>query len=322
MKRKIWILQQYPTKMRYSEWFGTVIEQGLRQYGLDACVIDNHCEQLQTSHDESFSPLLQSVKYELASIERLYEVADIDNDIVFVLDPSFPGYVTNLCTYFRNIVCYCHATCLNQADIFADVVDIKKPLEETFLKHCACVFVATTYHKQKLEYGFGLDNVYVVGFPYPPTLLSYKKIHKIPADKRINKLLLPVRNCAQKIDPEIYACLVDLPFEIRTFKTWDSYYDALSHYKFVVSLAQEETFGISIAEAVELGTPVLVPDKCAYVELYGYYFRFIDADHFRVQYNVLCKYYDDYVLRALETHPFNNDFISDIVSVLSQIYEF
>jgi len=315
MDRTIWVLQQFPAKMRYSNWFGFEITKSLEKYWkafLITPTMDGVGDQ-DTSKD--FQPLYESIVYELRSLHTLHKYAK-KNDVIIVLDPSFPGYVVNIRTWFDGpIITYCHATSLNEKDIFENKRQYKWQLEKAFLSSCNVVLVATQYHKQKLRNGGLKTHIEVIGFPFPKTLSDFinsSLYHK--QYQRNGRILVPSRQHSQKIDLTVYNQVKSkVPIDIAYFDNWTDYYVALMTYGCVASFAVEETFGIAPAEALALGTPVLVPDALSYSELYNSKYKYRSVDEF------VSKFHELTSTEHKPTFVFNMSFYDDLCQIVCSV---
>ena len=330
-ERTMYVIPQLRTQMRYSSWFADEIVKAFRNaddfiFNTVHVVGDKNVVYDDTNVD--FSPALKSILFELHCLEELFiDYRFTDSDAVFVCDCSFPGFVANLRTWFRGyIFTYCHATSLNKLDIFAPIRSYKWALEKAFLEECDIIFVASKYHKDKLLNDGSLrnDNIFVVGFPTPPTLLDYVSRHKLTKKTNPSQskyILIPSRQCAQKVNPKLYSRLEEAGYNIvvKTFPTWESYYDALRGADIVLSLAQEETFGISTAEALYLGTPVLVPDAMSYSEMYPSMYKYnpSDPNDLIAKIEYIFNHYDQVSPEPATINLFNDDFYSEIIDIIT-----
>ncbi len=148
------------------------------------------------------------------------------------------------------------------------------------------VFVATNYHKDLIlkSRAINSDKIKVTGFPFKPP-----KFQKV---KKKNQIVFPHRFDPEK-NYELYLELADdinLPkgWEfVTTFdkaKTKEEYYKILWDSKIAISLADQETWGIAMLEALCCDCIVLVPNKLSYKELYKPVFRYTNI--FDFQYNL------------------------------------
>lgn len=283
----LYIVPQLRIIFRYQEYWPELLEEGFKKHFGDV-------ELLRDSgyyHPDSglFTNVEAHVELELNQILELWRTVR-DGDIVFFADLDFPGFSTvwaQLIKYRRRVLVtgFLHAGSYCTGDIF-EGDEAKRLLEAAMLRAVDVVFVATNYHKQKLLKAFGpvASKVKVVGFPvYLPR--KYKQFYyRDWKEREFDAVFLGRRR--QK-GTDILEELCKALRGVRVVSTtpvkgaehvrvehWADYFWLLGNSKIVVSCAREETFGLAVAEAVEMGCVPVVPDRYAYVELYPEEFRY------------------------------------------------
>ena len=120
-KMRIIYVPQYPTSMRYQEWWMWKIPQEFSNAGYEVTVLGKDYAKMMAYRRGSldmFSPINMSIEFETEQI-REYMLLDIkDDDILFLSDISFPGFFSNVLYHKRcsKMFAFCHATSINKFD--------------------------------------------------------------------------------------------------------------------------------------------------------------------------------------------------------------
>jgi len=272
---RIIFVPQYPTKMRYQEWWFDEFPKKFREAGFEVLVLgkgyyDMICKIIENMDEDepnvvkgNFAPIETAINFECKQINQYMNLEIRDDDILFLADLSFPGIFSNVLFHKRpkRMFAFCHATSINKLDYFAKDMMVKFPIERAHSRMFDAVFVGSNYHEDRLKF----DNTIVTRLPYPP--LNVK-----PEEKQIKKhdIVSVSRPTPQKVDSEIEA-LVEEQFKTkikrRTFTTWMDYYTFLSRSKVLLITAQEETFGYQVVDAILSGCTPIAPNKFSYPEL-------------------------------------------------------
>ena len=263
MSRLIWV-PQFPVKMRYQEWWITEFSHKLSEYFDEVLILGfdyyvNHMEDILIQ-DGGFSNGDLAINFELVQINELIQLELKEDDILLASDISYPGLFCNALFHKRPNKCFaiCHASAQNKLDIWEP---IKK---QKWLQECGIaslmngVFVATEYHKQKLNW----DNTHVVGLPF----YKFDKSVGLPRE-----LLFPINSfaSASRVNPQKIDMSIEIVIEkyfgekIKRlpecgYDEWLQYYQALADSQVLIISAKEETFGYQIADVI-LGTTTCVP---------------------------------------------------------------
>lgn len=264
---RIIFVPQYPTPMRYQEWWFNEFPKEFKKAGLDVVVLGEGCEQTMKrvrGLSSNFSPIEDAILFETAQINQYMKLKiDYDNDIVFMADISFPGLFGNVLFHKTpsKVFGFCHATSLNHLDYFERDRFRKFRSETATAYMCTHVFVGSRYHQEKLR---DWKNTQVTYLPYPP-ITPYRKV-----EWKKNDIISVARPTNQKMDGglEIYVeeCL-KTTVKRREFSNWQDYYKFIAESKVMLITAQEETFGYQIVDAVMNGCIPLAPNRCCYHEL-------------------------------------------------------
>lgn len=261
--RRIIFVPQYPTPLRYQEWWFWKIPEKFRKAGFEVVVLGE--EWVKTfgnlsSDPAMFSPIDMAIAFETEQINEYMQMQFEEDDMMFIADISFPGFFSNVLFHKRppgRVFAYCHATSLNKMDYFEhDRVD-KFPIETSHAHLMDAVFVGSDYHENKLQW----PNTLVMRLPYPP-LKTYN-------GARINDIISASRPTPQKVD-SILEMKVEKKFSkiIRQeSRSWEEYFKFLSVSKVLLVSSREDTFGYQIVDAVLNGCIPIAPNRCAYPEI-------------------------------------------------------
>jgi hypothetical protein len=266
MQRIIYV-PQYPTKMRYSEWWWNTFEEEFFKAGFEVRTLGGLKKvELEALPDLGlFAPIKISTKLELAQIEEYMQLELRDDDILFFSDISYPGYFPHVLFHKRpsKVFGFCHATSKNYLDYYAPNVKHKFPIETALAGMCDKVFVATKYHAKKL----GWENTVVTSLPYPNFL--EERSYKYNGSKRPHLVMSASRNNPQKVDDRIEKTVELKVGEIfrPTSNSWSEYCGHLGASKILLITSFEDTFGYQIVDGIIHGCVVLAPNRCAYPEL-------------------------------------------------------
>jgi|GEM_PF-1674059 len=282
--RRLFFVPQYPTNLRYQEWWFKEIPYNLSEYFDDKVVvlgsslITNPESKLRPPSFGEFSvdPTV-AMEFEMEQIKQFLLYGIGDDDYLFLSDISYPGLFANVLYHMpvKNAYAFCHATAINNLDYYwmKGVSDEKWWAEIAHFGLFKKVFVASEYHKDKLEKmsearGWEIDNVEVIGFPPTPDRL------KINTDCTTQHEIISVaRMNPQKVDIELelqveraLGIKIERTSE-RNLESWEEYFDFISRSKVMLITSQEETFGIQVMDAIDNGCIPIAPKAFSYPEL-------------------------------------------------------
>jgi len=273
MQRVIFV-PQYPTKMRYQEWWLTEFTKEFHQAGFDIHILGGKIlnnMQKKRGTSSMFSPINTAIEFECAQIQEYMELELKDDDILFLADLSFPGFFSNVFVHKhpKRMFAYCHATSINYKDYFAPVWQYKYPIEKAHAEMFDAVFIGSDYHDLKLNW----ENTIVTRLPYPP-LKTFKeeKEFAVVSASRVNP---------QKVDfklEERVAERLSMPILRQVHDNWEDYYKFLSKSKVLLITSFEDTFGYQIVDAVINNCIPLAPMRCAYPEILPREYLYKDED--------------------------------------------
>ena len=279
------LIPQLSIEARYSEYWPQLWQSKLQELGVE-CTIPYNVLPVKLDRTKPynyFTNTLEALDYELSSLKMLlrYMVSREDKTILF-LDGDFPGLSTPFVQVLKmvdsEVKCYSyvHAGSWCNGDIFAKVKG-KREMEYSMLKTFDKVFVATNYHKDKIEEYFSqgkinrrsFTNLKVVGFPfYEKHFWCNTDTSFVPFEDKEGIFVIgrPEQSKGKLVDrikkkfpgEKIYSGYICDKKE---------YYSLLSKLKVVLSLKEEETFGLGMVEAISLGCLPLCPRKFSYTEV-------------------------------------------------------
>ncbi|MFW9871532.1 MAG: hypothetical protein ACFFG0_00310 [Candidatus Thorarchaeota archaeon] len=261
---RIIFVPQYPTPMRYQEWWMLKISGEFRKAGHEVIILGEsyvNTYMKKRGNLDMFAPAELAIELELEQIKE-YMILDLKpNDVLFLADLSFPGvFPTALFHHKRpeRMYAFCHATSINKGDYFKSYRDEKFLIETAFAKTFDKVFVGSKYHQDKL----GWNNTVVTYLPFPP-LKRHSRIIKT------HNLMSASRPNPQKVDLELENEIENLFTLIHRPKsnTWYEYFGHLSESKILLITSHEDTFGYQIVDAIINGCIPLARNGLAYPEL-------------------------------------------------------
>lgn len=262
MKRLI-IVPQYPTDLRYQDWWWDELPKHLEQFFDEVIVLGlNSFFGKGPKSEATFAPLEKAVDFEMLQIEEYLNLQLEPEDVLLLNDISYPGLFANILFHKRPLRCYtiCHATSKNAYDYFEGVREFKYPVEEAIAKLFDKVIVASNYHKEKL----GWNNINVLPLPESPIQAEQIPMH------RHHWIVSVARKTPQKRNLKVEEYVVrhfHTSIKEPNSRTWKEYYTFLSHSKIMLITSAEETFGYQVLDAIMTGCIPLAPNKFSYPEL-------------------------------------------------------
>lgn len=269
---RIIFVPQFPTEMRYSEWWFTEFPKQFRERGFDVIVLGEKYSigmRRRLTNAQGFSPIARAIEFEMRQIEE-YMLLDLhDDDILFLADISFPGLFVNILYHKKcpNKYAFCHATSLNKLDYYESVRGSKFPAETAQALLFDNIFIGSKYHQDKLQW----PNTMVTYLPFPP----FKK--EIYTNNKVIDIMSAARPTPQKVDIKLERKIESFfKLEVQRPKSgsWVNYYWNLQSSKILIITAFEDTFGYQIVDAImnnciplarrDLAYPELLPDEYLY----------------------------------------------------------
>jgi len=259
---RIIYVPQYPTLMRYQEWFFWKLPEEFRKAGHEVIILgENYAKMMQCRRGslDMFSPINMAIELETEQIKE-YMVLDLkDDDVLFWSDLSFPGLFGSVLFHKRpsKMFAFCHATSINKGDYYNKYKHEKFMVETAFAKSFNKVFIGSQYHANKLKW----DNTIITYLPFPPINSQIKiKSYDIISASRPNP---------QKVDLELEGIVEEKFCKIYRpiATTWEGYFTNLAKSKILLITSHEDTFGYQIIDAILNRCIPLARNDLAYPEL-------------------------------------------------------
>ncbi len=260
------IVPQYPTELRYQQWWWTDFPKKLAPWFDKILVLGRiygESKKQSVERGSNFAPVQTAIKFELLQIsEYMHLEIDPENDVLLLNDLSFPGLFASVLYHRKPKRCFaiCHATSKNKYDYFGAVREVKYPVEKAIAKLFNCVFVGSKYHADKLKW----NNLSVTSLPEPefekqpePDFGRSVKIISV-ARPGPQKITLPLEDEVERIFGKILR---------PKSSSWENYYYHLRLAKVMLITSKEETFGYQVVDAYKNGCIPIAPNKCSYPEL-------------------------------------------------------
>lgn len=287
---RLFIFPQYPTKMRYQEWWYWYLPKRFDEYFDEVIIVSPNIDMFRRSKSDMFSPIDDAIDFEVMQIKEYLRYDVKDADYLFVADISFAGILPTVFYHKRKgkKFAYCHATSLNKFDYFASMRNSKWFVERGFFRIFDKVFVGTGYHKLKIiRRDPKIENIYVVGLPRPP-FRTYK-------ERKEYDILYSGRRTHQKFSEHIWMLLKDENYDMRMrlFDSWEEYYKGLSKAKIVLLMSKEETFGYQVMEAIMNNSVVIAPKCCSFSELLSEKYLYENVFELKEKVAYFVEHYDE-----------------------------
>jgi hypothetical protein len=263
MKRTLFLVPQYPSRLRYQSWFFSEFPKELRRRFPGVVVVGEKYWKTHSvdNHDgTTFSPVSPAIEFETNQISEYLSLDVKPEDSLLLMDLSFPGLFAGVLYHRRPEHCYayCHATSRNFMDYFAADRRSKSLVEHGHSRLFKKVFVGSEYHKKKL----GWKNLEVIGLPLPPfkTYGTEEKIYDIVSVARASKQKI-TKHVEDQIEREFGR------IQRKQCASWREYYKFLGQSKVLLITSKEDTFNYSILDAVLNGCIPIAPNKLCFPEL-------------------------------------------------------
>jgi len=269
-----------PLDRRYTaqwlEWF----PPALADQGFDVVLIHPPDVGAGEVTAGQFLDPLQTHAYKAAQVRMFVEQVDRRKEgIVVFLDAWHPGVIS--AAYMRDVanlplrlVGILHAGCYDPFDLLArsGVGRWAQGFEVSVLRALDEVTVGSEWHRVLIERAYGAHGGSMHVHPLP---VRTPGVEARTTRERI--VVWPHRDVPEKQTATWREAVARLaPHHTRwrfvetlqETSTKDEYYELLSRAAIAVSAARQETFGIAMIEAAQLGCRVIVPQRLSYPELF------------------------------------------------------
>jgi hypothetical protein len=259
------LVPQYPTKLRYQEWWFTQLPIEFSKHFHEVIVLGGDLDiRAERAREGDFSPVNDSIVFETFQIREYLALSLAQDDVLLLCDISYPGFFVNVLHHKKPNKCFaiCHGTSKNNLDYFFDTRYSKFPMESASAKLFDGIFVATEYHKKKLKWW---GNVIVQPFPFPP-FMGEGPLNK---GHRHNTIVSVARQTIQKVTKTIEKAVEREYGKIvrSDCKDWWEYIFFLQNSKILLITSKEETYGYQAIDAILNGCIPVAPRRYSYPEL-------------------------------------------------------
>ena len=266
MAARLILVPQYPTRLRYQEWWWDEFPKRLSKYFDEIVVLGKtYGDSAREAPSSKFAPMKSALMFERNQIMEYLDLELRKDDVLLLNDLSYPGLFANILFHMKPERCFaiCHATSKNRYDYFADVRYSKYPVEKGIAKLFDAIIVASKYHSDKL----GWNNLYVLPFPEVSSAFSSPQLRNGTKKYRIISV---AREGVQKVTKKIEEVILqDVGISVYhpDCKTWLEYYEVISSSQMVLITSKEETFGYQVVDAYRNNCIPVAPNKFSYPEL-------------------------------------------------------
>jgi len=284
MSRLIYV-PQYPSPMRYQEWWmPEFIKEFKKEY--DEVVVLGfqylwHNSPKKDYDSEMFSPIKKAIEFETAQMNEYMTMEIRDDDTLFLADISFPGLFCNV-LYHKpcpKMFAFCHATSLNKYDYFAPVRRSKKKMELLHAQMFDCVFFGSEYSRRKVDWDRRGVRTTVVYLPdSPDSILKPIKPNNIRPIDLVSVCRPSIQKVNKKLEKKVEKAL-GLKIHRKEVNTWEDYNILLGNSKILIISTKEDTFNLTILDAIKCGCVPMVPNTLCFPEILPEYWRYSSAEN-------------------------------------------
>ena len=285
-KPRIIFVPQFPTMMRYQEWWIWKLPEEFEKLGYEVISLGNLNDRNVAPNygykigSKNFSPIKSSIAFESGQIREYMDLKLRDDDILFLADLSFPGLFANALYHKKPKRCYafCHATSMKDYDYFQRSRHSKFQVERGHAYLFNKVFVGSRYHAEKLLYNEWPKNVVITNLPFPPKRIiqpvqfqrSLRGNETLPTTEKKHFMMSAARPSMQKVDVVLEDAVEEFFTEKiyrKNFHSWSTYVQALRESRVLLITSREETFGYQVVDAILSGCIPVAPNAFSYPEL-------------------------------------------------------
>lgn len=278
MERMIYYLPIELLEERYSnQWHKWFMEAFEKQKKLVTVIGDMTPHKIKQGQ---FLDVFETHRFKFDQLQRLLAFLEDHPEpcTVFFMDLWFPGleclaYIRDTLKRDIRIKGILHAGTYDPHDFLTQSGCAKWGchLETSWLRIVDEVIVATNFHKDLIENNRGrmTADISVIDFP----VFRDEERAKLPKQSRVvfPHRLAPEKNpqCFETFQhrfEEKYGTIAEWVRTKDVCKTKEDYYDLLAQSKVAVSIADQETFGIAMLEALNLGCIPVAPNRLSYQE--------------------------------------------------------
>ena len=312
---RIIFVPQYPTPMRYQEWWLWKLPEEFRKAGHEVLVLgEDYIGIMQHRRGSSawFAPENIAMELETEQIREYLKLSIKKDDVLFLADLSFPGIFPTVLFHHKRperMYAFCHATSINKDDYFKPYRTEKFMIETAFAESFNKVFVGSNYHQKKL----GWKNTVVTYLPFPPFEPHTRKI-------KTYNLVSASRPNPQKVDLELENIIEEIftPIQRPTSNTWHGYFSNLAESKILLITSHEDTFGYQIIDAVINGCIPLARNGLAYPEILPREYLYDNKDELVARIDYILNSGDKVPLPKILCQDEMNNFYNKIIKEMRE----
>jgi len=318
MSRMIYV-PQFPAKLRYQEWW---IEQFYLEFSKkydDVIILGwNSLYKLQNESYDSkmFSPINKAIEFETAQINDYMSFNIRDDDILFLADISFPGIFCNI-LYHKpcpKMYAFCHATSLNKYDYFRPMRKYKSKIEHQHARLFDCIFFGSQYSANKTNWtGKGIK-CHNVALPDSPDSIIKPSTNKIRPIDVVSVCRLNIQKVNKKVEKKVEQEL-GIKIYREEVETWKDYNILLANSKVLLITSKEDTYNLTILDAIKCGCVPLVPDKLCFPEILPPQWRYKDADDLISKLKYMFEN-DNFIVPDVINRDQVNNFFDNIIEMM------
>lgn len=262
---------------QWRDWF----QKSFAKYGVNNLTVGDDREHF--IREGEFLDIYDTCSYKAEQLREIIgHIQSGFEGTIFFMDMWFPGL--EMVAYMRDLACrkiriegIAHAGTWISTDFLTQkgCSTWGSPLEKSWFKIMDRVYVGTQWHKEEIVRGRHVnpDKITVVKFP----VYSNEELRKTTPKEDI--VVFPSRLAPEKqpglftvIRAEFLETYGPIATFLRTYeecKDKEEYYALLARAKVAVSTSIEETFGIAMQEAANLGCFPVVPNRLCYPEVFN-----------------------------------------------------
>jgi len=285
MSRLIFV-PQFPAELRYQSWWLTEFTKEFKKEYDEVIILGSewliqNIGYVNSKFDSAmFSPINKAVRFEASQIEDYMDLKIRDDDTLFLADISFPGLFCNV-LYHKpcpKMFAFCHATSLNKYDYFMPMRKYKKKIEYEHARLFDGIFFGSQYSADKPAWYRRDINCYVVALPDSPgSIIKPVKPNNIRPIDLVSVCRPNIQKVNKKLEKRVEIALGKKIYR-EEVKTWNDYNILLGNSKVLIISSKEDTYNLTILDAIKCGCVPMVPDKLCFPEILPSHWRYEDAD--------------------------------------------
>jgi len=173
---------------------------------------------------------------------------------------------------------FCHATSLNAYDYFAPMRKYKKKIEFEHARLFDGIFFGSYYSMIKTKWSQKGIKCHVVSLPdSPDSIIKPIKPNNIRPIDLVSVCRPSIQKVNKKLEKKVEKALGKKIYR-EEVNTWNDYNILLGNSKVLIISTKEDTFNLTILDAIKCGCIPMVSDSLCFPEILPDYWRYKDAD--------------------------------------------